>query len=383
MAFRSVSVLCLSIALVAACYRPDFAECAIRCGAGTACPADLVCSHGWCGQAANACAVGLGGGPPCATGSFYSAIYQSCMPAGDLNGDGRADLVSVNDSEIDALLSTGSGFTLAKWLDGHFQGYGGAYTVDVTGDGYADGVAFLDISAWVATTHGPGFGTETNNVVRWSEESLIGDKGTFVADVDGDNRGDVVVLNDDRAMVALSNGTRFDPSVVWRTGDFGQYIFAFFADVNGDRRADGILFRLTRVDVMLSNGKSFEAPEEWYPGAFNGLPTFFADVDGDGRADGIRMTDDAVFVALSTGAGFAPEQRWYAGPPTGGVFTVMGDVSGDEKADIVQINSSDVSVSLSTGVDFAAPVVWYAGQFDGTWDVGIAPDQAGARAGGQ
>jgi hypothetical protein len=326
-----------------------------------------------CGHTDDAC-----GQAPCPAGSYWKVVRQACVPAGDLNGDGRADIVSINNSEIDALLSTGSQFVFAKWLDGEFHGYGGAYTADVTGDGYADGVRMVGSETYVATTGGPGFGTEQGDV--WSTEPMLGTNGSFIVDVDGDHKADLVALNE-TIDVALSTGNGFAPSTVWKSGPFREYEDGFFADVNGDDRADAILVSSTFIDVMLSTGASFEDAREWYSSDFlNGWGRFFHDVDGDGRADAIRLTDGAVYVAVSTGTRFEPYQRWFVGEPNGTMITLFGDVDGDNRADLLQVNFSDASVALSTGTAFAPLSVWYTGQFRTDIYFGIAPELASPRA---
>jgi hypothetical protein len=68
----------------------------------------------------------------------------------------------------------------------------------------------------------------------------------------------------------------------------------FFADVDGDGKAEVILVNDT-ITVRRSTGKDFgpgpQANEDWSHGpCFGSLGTFFADVRGDGRADAILAT---------------------------------------------------------------------------------------------
>src|SRR5499427_11165752 len=72
----------------------------------------------------------------------------------------------------------------------------------------------------------------------------------------------------------------------------------YFADVNGDGKQDLIIVNSSTVSVMLgnSNGSGFLAPLDFTGGPFFGTAgTFFADVDGDGKADAIAVNTRRVF----------------------------------------------------------------------------------------
>lgn len=102
---------------------------------------------------------GARGGPPTDAGSDGSATHAPCpdrqymnvarhvcIPAHDLNADGRADLLVANSTDMQALISTGQAFVKMKWEDGGFWGAGlspehnGAYAADITGSGFAAAV---------------------------------------------------------------------------------------------------------------------------------------------------------------------------------------------------------------------------------------------------
>lgn len=410
-----------------ACYRLQLSDCAVRCGGDGACPTGMFCSGGRCRRSAGASCPGAlttdaapdkadgmsrldgatdGGGrdsgpdsvradrasfdaladaaaptadasaSPCPRHMYLNVVRQLCLPVHDLNGDGRADMIAANAGEIDALLSTGRGFTFAKWFDGQFTGAGGVYAADVTGDGYADGVALGDGYVAVVTTGGPGFGLLTDRYYSvWSNETFIGSKGTFTADVNGDGKYDVLSAHADGIVVGLSTGSRFGLSASWLTADLSGYSAIFIADMTGDGLADVILVNDATVDVAVSNGHSFGVPGSWRSsGVFGTFGTWFADVDGDGLADGVSLDASGVSVSLARSGRILPEASWYTGTIGGAAGSFLIDADGDGRADIVSLDPARISVALSTGQGFGAPAVWYVGQFRADNGVSVAPD---------
>jgi len=138
--------------------------------------------------------------------------------SGDVNGDGRADLVAINDADISVALSTGTAFAApTQWSAVALKGTVGNLLGDVNSDGRADLVAINDADIRVALSTGTAFTTPT----RWSAVSLHGTAGTLLGDVNSDGRADLVAINYGDIRVALSTGTAFgaptqSPSVVFR-----------------------------------------------------------------------------------------------------------------------------------------------------------------------
>jgi hypothetical protein len=315
--------------------------------------------------------------PACPPRQYRNVVRNICVPAHDLNGDGMADLLAVNRTEHHALISGGTEFSFAKWLDGDFHGTGGACTADVTGDGYADGVSFRADQAAVVRGGNAGFGDPGKDRSIWSQVSLLGTRGTFLADVDGDERADVVSIFEADLVVARSTGSSFNAPVSWRTGDFLDWVAAFVADVDGNGMADLVALRPSSTEVLLSTGSGFLAAATWRPSKFFGSDgTFFADVDGDGRMDGVRLDSNGVWVMRAIADAFEEETRWYDGPLHGAAGTFVVDADGDGLADVVALGRAGVTVARSSGGGFSTPVTWYAGQFSSELNTTVAPSPA-------
>jgi C1A family cysteine protease len=259
-------------------------------------------------------------------------------------------------------------------------------TADVNNDGKLDIVTFANDGVYVSTSNGTTF----NPATIWSRSygSITGwDAKTprVLADVNNDYKADIIGFGLNDVMVSLSTGTSFAPAVVWHTS------FAFndgwdaktvrvVADVNLDNKADIIGFGINDVFVSLSSGSSFGPAQVWHSDfAYNDgwdakTTRLVADVNDDKRADIIGFGYNDVYVALSTGSGFGAPQIWNTafGVNDGWdakTVKVVGDVNNDRKADIVGFGVNDVFVSLSTGSGFGAASLWHDnfGYTDG-WD---------------
>ncbi|MEV6903982.1 VCBS repeat-containing protein [Amycolatopsis sp. NPDC051372] len=69
---------------------------------------------------------------------------------GDIDADGKADLIAVNDTDVQVMRSTGTGYSAPEvWYAGSFAGTKDTLTADVDGDGDTDLVAVNDTDIWV------------------------------------------------------------------------------------------------------------------------------------------------------------------------------------------------------------------------------------------
>jgi hypothetical protein len=268
----------------------------------------------------------------------------------DLTGDGTSDAIAVNNDGIYVRLSNGTQFVgpAQNWTGSavHDLSGRGTYFADVNGDGMADAIVVNDDGVYVRLSTGSSFGP----MRKWTDGAFYGSRGTFFADLTGDGMADAIAVNDDGVYVRRSNGTRFvGPAQNWTGGAFfdltgrGMY----FADVNGDGRADAVVVNDDGVHVRLSKGAGFAPAQNWTGGAFYGSRgTFFADVDGDGLVDVIAVNDGSVTIRRSTGARFLGNENWTSGPYYGslGSSVYFADVTGDGCADALVINADRVTV---------------------------------------
>ncbi len=246
--------------------------------------------------------------PGSTTPSPSSTPTTQAVHVADVTGNGRADLVAVNDNSTYVMLSTGTGFSAPQeWSNYPFYGTKGTYLADVTGNGRADLVAVNDNSTYVMLSTGTGFSAPQ----EWSNCPFYGTKGTYLADVTGNGRADLVAVNDNSTYVMLSTGTGFSAPQEWSNSPFYGTKGTYLADVTGNGRADLVAVNDNSTYVMLSTGTGFSAPQEWSNTPFYGTKgTYLADVTGNGRADLVAVNDNSTYVMLSTGTGFSAPQEW-------------------------------------------------------------------------
>lgn len=271
------------------------------------------------------------------------------------------------------------------------QNYYPRMTGDVNGDGKGDVVGFGNSAVQVSLSTGTGFGNSANwcssyfcrSVGGWTTQN---DYPRFLGDVNGDGKDDIVGFGDAGVYVAISNGSGFGNAQKWYSGyaknaggwstqnDFPRFV----ADVNGDGRDDIIGCAGNGVVVSLSTGSSFGSARLWYSGyaknaggwsTQNDYPRFVGDVNGDGRADFIGCAGNGVVVSVSSGSAFGSAGLWISnfGKNAGGWQSqdshprAIGDVNGDGRVDMVGFGEYDVYVGLSTGssLNFNYWMSWY------------------------
>jgi len=209
----------------------------------------------------------------------------------DVNGDGKADAVAVEDGSIGVLPSSGSGFGAYRtWSGRDLIASHGVFVADVTGDGSADAIAVGDSSILVYPSTGSSFGEPQ----LWNSSPFYGDtRGTYFVDVNADGKADAVAMGPGSIGVLPSTGSRFGPYQTW-----ARYVNAAlepraFIDVNGDERADSVVFfGGVQACVGLNSGAGFDQPtpvEPWFPSEDDDHGIYMADVTGDGNADAVRV----------------------------------------------------------------------------------------------
>ncbi len=248
-------------------------------------------------------------------------VYTADLAVADVDGDGRPDLIVVNDcptgcdASIAVLTNAGDGTFLPRVpMDLGIVNVGSVRAGDLDADGDAD-LALVDCSSFpdselvIALNDGTGaFGSLGGSPAGTTCTGFTTPEALALLDVNLDGAPDAVLTrrNDDEVQLLLNRGDlTFEPPQVLETGD--QPIAVAAGDLDGDGRAD-----IVTADMGIGGVATVSV-------LINGMSS--ADVNGDGV---VGITDLLLLLA-----------SWGACPaaPT----HCPGDVNGDGRVGIVDL----------------------------------------------
>jgi hypothetical protein len=320
--------------------------------------------------------------------STPDSAYDSCfLGGGDLNGDGKDELVSANciDNNITIYVNNGSGGFATGVYYAVDSNPIGVTVADVNHDGHNDVISSCSRSADIKVSLGNGDGTVQNPSVGYvtGGSPLV---PPLVAAFHGDStKPDVVVPDDEFSFVYLEgygDGSFRSAVNYYATPGGGfeaQAVNIATGDFNGDGIPDFVIgnvnapkFSNAGITVFLSNSDgTLQLGVNYYNAAKTNYSLQYvavADFNGDGKLD-IAVTDNfnsvvQIFTGngngtFTAGATYATDVATGAGP----LGLIVGDFNGDGKPDLAVINnhgttSANVGILLNTGSAFS-PVVNY------------------------
>jgi len=251
--------------------------------------------------------------------------YPRCM--GDVNGDGKADVVGFGNKGVYVSLSNGSSFQAGALWIANFGMAAGQWTSqdlyprllgDVNGDGRADIVAFGKKNVYISLSTGHAFSAPTTSLATfcasaggWTSYDAY---PRALGDVNGDGRADIVGFGNKAVYVSLSTGSGYAAPKIWAAAfgksaggwDSQDHVPRVVGDVNGDGMADIVGFYTTGAQASRSTGSAFPAPAQWIAnyGANAGgwssqsvYPRTLGDVNGDNQADIVGFGNKATYVS--------------------------------------------------------------------------------------
>lgn len=288
----------------------------------------------------------------------------------DLDEDGLPDLITVNSQEGGPAVTTvlcvdGDSYdTPRHWIMHSGRHHRDVAAGDVNGDGHADVVAVNEESddAWLFLGRGDG------TLSTPGQRVVVGDApwAVAVADLDGDSRADVLVANFLADTIAFVRG--FDGGLLgvqtYRVGDGPQGVTT--GDFNEDGHLDVAVSHLTSLDVriLLGDRASRLTPAGSFPvhGAARDIAS--ADLDGDGHLDLVTAndySDDAAILFGDGSGGFSPAVTIPVG--TGSDSVACVDWDRDGHVDVALTGSCKVVALLPNrgGRSFGDPIILRGG----------------------
>jgi hypothetical protein len=320
-------------------------------------------------------------------GTFQSAINYSAgevapvsVAIADVNLDGHPDLVvsgpcnngcNGSPAGVSVLLGNGNGTFQSPVTYGLANGAGSVVVGDVNGDGRPDLVVATGCGncgpGQVSILLGNGNGT-FQAPVSYSTGNNFGP--VAIGDLNRDGHLDVVAVGPQTVSVMLGKGDgTFGAPVMYGTGG-SQATSVAIADINRDGHLDLVVANVCQSGSMCQSGSAgvllgkgdgtFHTAVSYLSGGGEALSIAIADVNGDGKADlvlanacytytqyGCAGSSEGVLgVLLGNGDGtFQSASRF----DSGGAFAfsgVIADVNGDKKPDLVVANYSSASVDV-------------------------------------
>jgi hypothetical protein len=296
--------------------------------------------------------------------SFFS------LAAGDLNGDGKADLVYIPQGEqLVVRLSQGSHtFAPEVVYQTGLSRPSSVLIADVNGDGKPDLVVggsdiqtdFLTAQGYISVLLGLGDGTFQAPIISASSTALYGVRATAAGDFNEDGNIDLIVSAGNFLELLAGDGTGHF-QIVWSVNNFDVASKIIVADLARNGHLDFVIsdFYSARVTVYLGQGNGTFSSPVIYDGPAVPLSGDFlvdgiycgavADVNGDGIPD-LVLSDfnDHIDFLLGQGDGSFK----YAPPTTGAYFGDVGVNSGAIAAveDFNHDGIPDVAVSTVNGI---------------------------------
>jgi hypothetical protein len=302
---------------------------------------------------------------------------------GDVDGDEQEDIIGFGEQGVLVSLSTGGGFTEPEmWVDNY--SYSNGWRVekhprmlaDVNDDDMLDIVGFGNDGVYVSLSTGSKF----RPPALWASDFSVNagwrvDRNPrMVADVNDDDRPDIIGFGDEGVYVALSTGSKFEAPMLW-VQDYGydqgwrvDKHPRLLARVNGDDRIDIVGFGNDGVLVSRSTGDRFTSPKLYIEdfGINQGWRSdrhirLLADVSGNDKDDIVGFGQNGTLLSLARSDSYGPvkevlgEFGYSQGWRVDRHPRLLGDIDGDEMADIVGFGQDGVTIATSRTSSFYKP----------------------------
>ena len=306
--------------------------------------------------------------------SSAGVAYPTSVVAGDFNGDGKLDLVITGNTACNGTCAPIATVILLGNGDGTFQApttifsnNGTLVAGDVNGDGKLDLVLLGSV---VQIYLGNGDGTFSNTHSYLPAPASYSGTGLALADFNGDGNLDVAALNN--VLLGNGNGTfQGWAAAALPSTDIPAAVAGIFVK-NGEPGVAALSssYSDTTLYILTNDGAGALTLAHTYDLQQLGFAIATADVNGDGNLDlvvqGMDFTTQnwSYIVLLGNGDGsFQPPVVYPQSIPTGGSGVLIADFNEDGKPDLAfPAGNETVAVLQGNGNGtFGAPAYYYVG----------------------
>ncbi len=301
---------------------------------------------------------------------FPIASNSTSVALGDLDGDGKLDIISANPSNnsVSVLRNTSSGGTINFATKVDFSGNSDCVNVtigDINGDGKPDlvivnktGSSSISVLRNTSSVGIISFATKVDFATGANPQAAA------IGDFDGDGKPDIAVANDGSGTVSVLRNTSSTSTISFATKvDFTTDVNPFsvaIGDIDGDGKLDlavanyGFASGGNNVSVLRNTssiGTINFATRINYTTGTNPTSVSLGDINGDGKPDlavtnrGLNTVSILHNKSDSGLISFSPKVDKTTGSNPYSVC--IGDLDGDGKPDLAVANSNSTANSVS------------------------------------
>ena len=285
---------------------------------------------------------------------FTVGSLPVCLAVGDIDGDGKPDLVIgyQYDKTVSLLLNTsGPGkisfaakVDLTTGSDTRFVAI-----CDFDGDGKPDVAIPGASNNTVSVLRNTGRPGNISFAAAIDITTAVGPSGIAIGDMDGDGKPDLVTSNQSSSSVSVLRNTGSAGNISFATkADFAvpSPVCLAIGDIDGDGKPDIVAGTgYNNVSVLRNTGSSgnisFAAKIDFAAGSINSIG--IGDINGDGKPDVVSVNGTSTTLMRNTGSPGSISFDANLVLQTGSEKVAIGDVDGDGKPDLIGTN--DISAN--------------------------------------
>lgn len=303
---------------------------------------------------------------------YSTGTFTWSVAVMDMNADGKPDLVVADNpdtvvtnnghSQVSVLSNGSSSGSFAFSLSGDFLT--ATYPFCIAGDVNGDGKPDLVVTNWNDNTISVFRNTTSSGSIDFADSvnfhTGTNASGAAIADIDGDGKPDIVVTNAGSQTLSVLRNTgssgsiSFAPKADFATGSWPEFVAA--GDLDGDGKPDLVVTNFNDNNISVYRNTSSAGYIDFADSVDFGTGTspwsvVIGDIDGDGKPDLVvsNYKSNTVSIFRNTSSSgsisFAPRVDLTTG--WGPIGVAISTLDGDEKPDIVVANAGGTDYPTS------------------------------------